>query len=151
MIDSPFKYTILEDEFNSMHKDEFRTGQLFTIFSVLTIFIACLGLLGLASFIAQKKTKEIGIRKALGASVLKITKLLLKQFTLWVVVANVIAWPVAYIAMHKWLQNFAYKVEIKWWVFVVSALLGLLIAVVTVSYQAISAARKNPVDSLRYE
>ncbi|MCB2195617.1 MAG: ABC transporter permease [Bacteroidetes bacterium] len=148
---APFKYSILEDEFNSMHKEEFRTGQLFGIFSVLTIFIACLGLLGLASFIAQNKTKEIGIRKALGASVFKVTALLLKQFTFWVVIANIIAWPVAYFAMHKWLQNFAYKVDIQWWVFIVSAALGLLIAVVTVSYQAITAAQKNPVDSLRYE
>jgi len=151
VIDAPFNYTLLEDEFNSMHKDEFRTGQLFTIFSVLTIFIACLGLLGLASFVAQKKTKEIGIRKALGASVIKVTTLLLKQFTFWVVIANIIAWPVAYLAMYKWLQNFAYKVDIKWWVFIISAALGLLIAVVTVSYQAITAARKNPIDSLRYE
>ncbi len=151
VLDTPLDYSIMEDNFNNLHKEEFRTGDIFTIFSILAIFIACLGLFGLASFITEHKTKEIGIRKAMGAETFKVVGLLLKQFTKWVIWANVIAWPVAYFLMKKWLMNFAYQVEIKWWIFIVSAILGLLIAIFTVSFQAIKAARANPVDSLRYE
>lgn len=147
----PFSYYVMEDDFDNLHKEEFRTGDVFMIFSILAIFIACLGLFGLASFMAENKTKEIGIRKAMGASTYKIVGILLTQFTQWVLWANIIAWPIAYIFMNKWLQNFAYQVEIKWWIFIASALLGLLIAVLTVSFQAIKAARANPVTSLRYE
>jgi len=151
VFDSPLDYTIMEDNFNNLHKQEFKTGNVFTVFSILAIFVACLGLFGLASFIAEHKTKEIGIRKAMGASTLTVIKLLLVQFTKWVLWANVVAWPVAYIFMKNWLNNFAYRVDIQWWVFVISAFLGLLIACLTVSFQAIKAARANPVNSLRYE
>lgn len=148
---TPLDYSIMEDDFDNMHKEEFRTGDVFIIFSILAIFIACLGLFGLASFIAEQKTKEIGIRKALGASVSKAVTLLLTQFTKWVLWANVIAWPISYFLMKKWLMNFAYQVEIKWWVFIVSGILALFIAVITVGFQAIKVATANPVNSLRYE
>lgn len=151
IIDAPFDYSIMKDDFDNMHSEEFRTGDVFIIFSALAIFVACLGLFGLASFIAENKTKEIGIRKALGSSTSKIVILLLAQFTKWVLLANIIAWPVAYFFMKSWLTNFAYRVNIHWWIFIISGILGLLVAVITVSYQAISAARRNPVNSLRYE
>jgi len=149
--DTPLDYSIMEDDFDNLHSEEFRTGDVFIIFSFLAIFIACLGLFGLASFIAEHKTKEVGIRKALGASTSKVVFLLLAQFTKWVLWANVIAWPIAYFFMRSWLNNFAYRVNIHWWTFILSAVLGLLVAAITVSYQAFTAARKNPVDSLRYE
>jgi putative ABC transport system permease protein len=149
--DAPFEYSIMENDFINMHKEEFKTGEVFMVFSLLAIFIACLGLFGLASFMAEQKTKEIGIRKAMGASILTIVRLLFKQFTIWVVIANVVAWPLAYFFMKSWLQNFAYHTDIKFWIFPAAALLALLIALITVSYQAITAASKNPTDSLRYE
>lgn len=149
--DTPFDYYMLEADYNNLHQQEFKTGEIFTVFSFLAIFIACLGLFGLASFIAEQKTKEIGVRKALGSSVFNIVKLLLVQFTKWVVWANLIAWPIGYFLMKKWLSNFAYRVNIEWWVFVVSAFLALLIAIITVSFQAVKAASNNPVNSLRYE
>jgi len=151
VLDTPLDYSIMKNDFDNLHSEEFRTGDVFIIFSMLAIFIACLGLFGLASFIAENKTKEIGIRKALGASTSKVVALLLAQFTKWVLLANIIAWPVAYFFMNSWLNNFAYRVSIHWWIFILSAILGLLVAAITVSYQAITAARKNPVDSLRYE
>lgn len=151
VMDTPLSYSIMEDEFDNLHSEEFRTGDIFIIFSILAIFIACLGLFGLASFIAEHKTKEIGIRKALGSSTSKIVILLLTQFTKWVLWANVIAWPVAYFFMKNWLNNFAYKININIWIFILSALLGLFIAIVTVGFKALIAARSNPVDSLRYE
>ena len=121
------------------------------IFSFLAIFIACLGLFGLASFVADRKTKEIGIRKVLGASVPGLIGLLSVNFTKWVLLSNIIAWPVAWFAMNRWLQNFAYRINIGIWIFFVSGLLALLIALLTVSYQAIKAAMCNPVEALRYE
>ncbi|MFC2151817.1 ABC transporter permease [Bacteroidota bacterium] len=149
--ETPFDYYIMEDDYDNLHSEEFRTGDVFIIFSILAIFIACLGLFGLASFMAENKTKEIGIRRAMGASVYKIVRILLTEFTKWVLWANIIAWPLAYFFLKKWLMNFAYQVEIKWWIFIASGILGLLIAVITVSSQAIKAATANPVNSLRYE
>jgi putative ABC transport system permease protein len=151
VMDSPFDYSILEDDFINMHMEEFKTGELFSLFSLLAIFIACLGLFGLISFMAEQKTKEIGIRKTMGSSVYRIVKLLLKQFSAWLLIANIIAWPLAYFLMNNWLQNFAYHTNIKWWVFPISTLITILIALFTVSFQAIRAARANPVESLRYE
>ncbi|MBU8892327.1 MAG: ABC transporter permease [Bacteroidales bacterium] len=151
VMDAPFDYSVLEDVFINMHKEEFKTGEIFALFSILAIFIACLGVYGLVSFMAEQKTKEIGIRKVLGSSTSQVVRLLLVTFTKWVLMANVIAWPVAYFFMNKWLQNFAYRVNIQWWIFIASGILGLLIAVLTVSFQAIKAARTNPVNSLRYE
>ena len=147
----PFRYFFLDENHQSMHKEEFRTGKVFGVFSALAIFIACLGLFGLASFMAEQKTKEIGIRKAMGAQIHSIVFLLLKKFTFWVVVANLVAWPLAYLFLKNWLQNFAYHVNISPWYFLAGSLLALLIAVITVSYQTVAAARSNPVESLRYE
>jgi putative ABC transport system permease protein len=124
---------------------------LFLIFSILSIFVACLGLFGLAAFTAEERTKEIGVRKVMGASAANILLLLCKEFAKWVLVANVIAWPVAYFVMSKWLQNFAYQTGVGLWPFVLSAVLALIIALYTVSYQSIKAAITDPVECLRYE
>lgn len=147
----PYEYYFMDDQHKTIHKEEFRTGKVFGVFSALAIFIACLGLFGLASFLAEQKTKEIGIRKALGAETSGVVFLLLKQFLFWVLIANLVAWPLAYIFMRNWLHNFAYHIGINPVYFIAGSLLAILIAVLTVSYQAITAARNNPVDSLRYE
>jgi putative ABC transport system permease protein len=115
------------------------------------VFIACLGLFGLASFISEQKTKEIGIRKVLGSSTAGIMALLNQQFLKWVAIANLIAWPIAYFAMLKWLQKFAYRADIEVWAFVLAAALGLTVALITVSLQTLRAARANPIDSLKHE
>jgi putative ABC transport system permease protein len=134
-----------------LYRAEERLGKIFSAFSFLAIFIACLGLFGLASFTAEQRTKEIGIRKVLGASVSNIIFLLSKEFTRWVIVANLIAWPVAYLAMRRWLESFAYRVGITPWAFLLSAFMALVIAFLTVSFQAVKAALANPVDCIRYE
>jgi putative ABC transport system permease protein len=146
-----FDYFFLDEAFDRQYKADEKLSQIFSYFTFLAIFIACLGLFGLASFTAEKRTKEIGIRKILGASVSGIISLLSKEFTKWVLVANIIAWPIAYLAMNRWLQNFAYRINIGLGTFVLAALLALIIALLTVSYQAVRAARSNPVDALRYE
>ncbi|HEX9653149.1 MAG TPA: ABC transporter permease [bacterium] len=148
---TPFEYTFLDESLDAEYQAEQRLGKLFLMFSGLTIFIACIGLLGLAAFSAERRTKEIGIRKVLGASVPNVTALLSKEFTKWVILANFIAWPTAYFAMNHWLQNFAYRVEIGWWPFALAGGLALLIALLTVSTQAVKAALANPVEALRYE
>jgi putative ABC transport system permease protein len=125
--------------------------QMFGYFSLFAIFIASLGLFGLASFTAEQRTKEIGVRKVLGASVPNITLLLSKEFTKWVLAANIIAWPSAYFLMNRWLNNFAYRIEIGWLEFVFAGVLTFMIAVSTVSYQSLKAGLANPIDSLRYE
>jgi putative ABC transport system permease protein len=146
-----FDYFFLDEAFGRQYKADEKLSRIFSCFTILAIFIACLGLFGLASFTAEKRTKEIGIRKALGASVSEIIWLLSKEFTRWVLIANIIAWPIIYLAMNRWLQNFAYRIDIGLGTFVISALLALLIAALTVGFQAIRAARANPVDTLRYE
>ena len=148
---APFEYSFLNDDFNSLYKNEVQTEHLFMVFSILAIFIACLGLLGLASYIAELRTKEIGIRKVLGASVGKIVYSISKEFVKWVVFANIVAWPVAYYIMNTWLKDFAYRININVWMFVLSGGIALLIALATVSFQAIKAATANPVESLKYE
>ena len=125
--------------------------KLFTIFAGLAILISCLGLFGLAAFMAETRTKEIGVRKILGASVASIAATLAKDFSKWILLANFFAWPIAFYAMNKWLQNFAYRIDIGLWVFVLAGAMALLIALLTVSWQAIRAATANPVESLRYE
>ena len=125
--------------------------QMFGYFSLFAIFIACLGLFGLASFMAEKRTKEIGIRKVLGASLANIMILLSKEFTILVLVGNVIAWPLAYFAMHNWLNNFAYQTRIGWIVFVLAGFLTFAISLLTVSYQGIRAALTDPAVAIRYE
>ena len=149
--DQPFEYFFMDSYFDNLHKSEQRTGQFFTIFAALAIFIACLGLFGLAAFTAEQKTKEIGVRKVLGASVPSIVSILLKQFTRWVILANIIAWPIGYFIMKNWLQNFAYHIDLKVGYFLLSGVITLLIAVTTVSYLAVNAANKNPVKALNYE
>ncbi|MBN1352708.1 hypothetical protein JXJ21_25190, partial [candidate division KSB1 bacterium] len=124
---------------------------MFAISTALAIFISCLGLFGLTSFMNQQKTKEVGIRKVLGASVPSILVILTKDIAKWVLLANLAAWPIAWFAMHKWLQNFAYRINLTLWPFLLSGLLALLVALLTVSWQAVKAARANPVEALRYE
>lgn len=147
----PFEYYFLDESFNRMYNTEQRLGSIFGYFSFLAIFIACLGLFGLASFTVEQKTKEIGIRKVLGASVPGIFSLLSKGLTKWILLANIISWPLAYYFLNKWLQNFAYRVNLNVWIFILSGLVALAIALLTVSYQTIKAATANPVESLRYE
>jgi putative ABC transport system permease protein len=147
----PFSYRFLDDSFDEMYRSEQRAGKIALIFSVLAIFIACLGLFGLATFIAEQRTKEIGIRKVLGASVQGIVKMLSKDFMILVAIAFVFATPVAWWAMHTWLQDFAYRINIEWWMFAAAGIAALLIALITVSFQAIRAAIMNPVKSLRTE
>jgi len=147
----PFEYHFFDDVFDSAYRQDKLTEQMVQTFAGIAIFIACLGLFGLASFTAQQNTKEIGIRKVLGASVSGIIILLTKEFIKWVLIANVIALPIAYYIMNKWLQNFAYRVGLNWWLFVLAGGLALIIALLAVSYQTIKAATANPVDSLRYE
>jgi putative ABC transport system permease protein len=147
----PFEYFFLDGFFQLLYRSEQQVGRLFTALTVLGIFIACLGLFGLASFMSQQRTKEIGIRKVLGATVTGIVHLISKEFLILVALANVIAWPVAYYAMSKWLQNFAYRIDIGLGTFLLAGLLALLIALITVAFQAVKAALANPVEALRYE
>jgi len=149
--DMPFEYSFLDNNFEKGYDSAERLGNVFMVFSFLTIFVACLGLFALAAFATEQRTKEIGVRKVLGASVTDIILVLSKEFIKWVVIANVIAWPLAFYVMDKWLQEFAYKTQIGIWVFLISGLSALIIALLTVSSHAIKAATSNPVESLRYE
>ncbi len=146
-----FSYAFVDEVFDRNYVQEIRALDLFKAFSVLALLVSCLGLLGLSVYSAEVRIKEIGIRKVLGASGTNIVFLLSKNFILWVLLANAVAWPLAYVAMNRWLQNFAYQVEINIWTFIISAILAFLIALITVSYQAVKAAISNPVDSMRYE
>lgn len=146
-----FDYYFLDDAFNRIYQAEQNFLTTFKIFSVLAIFISALGLFGLASFSSEQKVKEIGIRKVLGASVFSITFLLSRQFTHWILIANLISWPIAYYAMNQWLQSFAYRTSLQIWVFIAASGLALLIALITVSYHSIKAAAADPIESLRYE
>ena len=149
--DMPMDYYFVDEALNIHYRAERRMGSLFTYFTALAIFIACLGLFGLATFTAENKLKEVSIRKVLGASLGKIIIHLGKDFTKWVLIANVIAWPIAYLVMRRWLQNFAYQTNIGLEIFICSALVVFVIALFTVSYQIIKAAKTNPVDNLKYE
>ena len=146
-----FEYHFFDESFEALYQREQKFEELFLFFSAFAIFIACLGLFGLASFMAGQRTKEIGIRKVLGASAGNVALLLSREFIKWVVLANIVAWPLAYLAMDKWLANFAYRIEMEIWVFVAAGLITMIIALLTVSSKAIKAAATNPVDSLRYE
>lgn len=148
---SPFTPEFLNERLAALYRNEERMMDMFGAFSVLAIFIASLGLFGLASFTTEQRTKEIGVRKVLGASIPGIVFMLSKEFAKWVLVANVIAWPLAYYLMNAWLQNFAYRVSVGMWVLVLAGGASLAIAVITVSYQSLRAARANPVESLRYQ
>ena len=147
----PFSYAFLDDIFNDLYQGEQREGTLFTYFAVIAIFISCLGLLGLAAYTAQVRTREIGVRKVLGASVGGIVQLLAKDFVKLVLISILIASPLAWYFMHKWLQDFAYKITIGWWVFALAGTMAIVIAFITISFQAVKAALANPVKSLRSE
>jgi putative ABC transport system permease protein len=147
----PFEYKFLDEEFYGLYKAEQRTAQIFGLFSGLAILLACLGLFALAAFTTVQRTKEIGIRKVLGASIAGITLMLSREFLLLVGIAILISIPVAWYAGSRWLQDFAYRVELSWWMFVSAGSIGILIAGIAVSAQAIKAARANPVKSLRSE
>ncbi len=149
--DSPFGYHFLDQNFAAQYKTDQRAGALFNVFAGIAIFISCLGLFGLATYTAQVKFKEIGIRKVLGASVANIVRLISTDFIKLVLISILIAVPVAWWAMHHWLQSFAYQTQISWWIFALAGLLALTIAVFTVSFQAIKAALANPIKSLRSE
>jgi putative ABC transport system permease protein len=147
----PYEFTFLDDNFNKLYVSEQRQGNLFTIFACIAIFIACLGLLGLSSFAITQRIKEIGIRKVLGAGTGRIVILLSKDFLKLVIIAALIAFPIAWYAMHQWLGGFAYRIDISWWVFIMAGIIAACIALLTVSIQAIKAAMANPVKSLRTE
>ena len=149
--DDPFGYSFLDKEIDKLYKTEQTTGKLSTFIAVIAIFISCLGLLGLVSFSSERRTKEIGIRKVLGATVTDVLVTLTKDFTKWILFANIIACPIAYYFMNKWLEDFAYRIDISWWSFVLSGGIALVIALATISFQAVKAATANPIKSLRYE
>ncbi len=149
--EQPFSYSFMDDDFNNIYSNEQRMGGISITFSVLAILIACLGLLGLITFAAEQRAKEIGVRKVLGANAGDIVSMLSKDFLKLVLIASFIAIPLAWLAMNRWLQEFAYRINISWWILVVAALLAVLIALATIFYQAIKAAIANPVESLRSE
>lgn len=149
--EQPFEYRFLDREFDALYQSENRLEKIFSWVSVLSIVIACLGLFGLASFAVEQRTKEIGIRKILGATGARIVWLLSREFVIWVLLANALAWPGAYFIMRLWLKNFAYRINIDFLVFILSGALALLIALLTVSFHSIKATTANPVDTLRYE
>jgi putative ABC transport system permease protein len=147
----PFEYHFLDEAYSKMYATDQRTGSLFKVFASIAIFISCLGLFGLMTYSAQLKTREIGIRKVLGATVVSVTGLLAKEFIILVLLAILIASPVGWYFMDRWLQDFAYRVLIGWWVFPTAGAIALLIAVLTIGFQAIKAALANPIKSLRTE
>ncbi len=146
-----FNFTFIDDDLANIYRSENVLEKMIGYAAILAIFVACLGLFGLSLFMAEQRTKELGIRKVLGASTASLVSLLSKEYVWLVLIANLIAWPIAYYAMNKWLQNFAYHINPSWWIFVLSGVLALVIALLTVSYHVIRAATANPVESLRYE
>ncbi|MGO1595625.1 MAG: ABC transporter permease [Sphingobacterium sp.] len=149
--DYPFEYTFIDESYAQKFQKSERTNNLVTLFAGLTIFISCLGLFGLAAYMAENKTKEIGIRKVLGASMMSVTRLLSKEFLQLVLIAILIASPIAWYIMHKWMQDYSYQIGIQWWVFLLTAVVAITITVITIGWQSIKAALANPVNSLRDE
>jgi putative ABC transport system permease protein len=147
----PFEFHFLDEHYDALYQAEQQLSYLSIIFTLISIVIIVLGLLGLISFITTRKTKEIGIRKVMGASVENILLLLSKTFILWTIVANLIAWPFAWYTMNHWLQNFVYRIEMSWWMFALAGGIALFMTLLTVSFQTIKAAIANPIESLRYE
>ncbi|MGB2907436.1 MAG: ABC transporter permease [Candidatus Aminicenantaceae bacterium] len=147
----PFAYSFLDDTIQNQYRSEERVGKIVTVFTVLAVLISCLGIFGLSSYTAEQRTKEIGIRKVLGASVSSVIGQISREFIVLILVANILAWPLAYYLMSRWLQEFAYRTSIGWWTFLVTGATVLLVSLLTVSWQIIRAATANPVDSLRYE
>ena len=147
----PLDYKFMDETYGKMYNNEEKLASLLWIFTIMAIFVGCMGLFGLAAFSAEQRTKEIGIRKVLGASVFNIMGLLSKNFVKLVLIASVIAFPVAWWAMNNWLDDFPYRVTISWWIFAIAVVVALVIALITVSFQSIKAATTNPVKSLRTE
>ena len=150
-VDTPFEYFHLDMQMQNIHKQEHATMRTFTAFAILSILIATLGLLGLSSYSTEQRTKEIGVRRTLGASILEIIGMMNKDFLRWILIALIIASPIAYFSMSKWLENFVYRTQLDVWIFIGAGLLSLFIATLTISWQSLKTARKNPVESLRYE
>ena len=144
-------YSFFDEKIASLYKEEKNTSNLIQLFAIIAILIGSLGLYGMISYVIRSKTKEIGIRKVNGAKVSEILIMLNKDFVKWVAIAFVIATPVAYYAMNNWLENFAYRTALIWWIFALAGIIALLIALITVSWQTFIAARRNPVEVLRYE
>jgi len=151
MGNEPLRYEFLDDTFQSIYKVDIRFGEIILAFTLLAIFIACLGLFGLTAFFTAQRTKEIGIRKAMGASITNIHTMIIKQYTRWVLIANLVAWPLAWYAMRNWLDNYAYHIHFHIGYFVLGAALALTITIATLSYQSVRTANINPADSLRHE
>ena len=147
----PLDYFFLDDSFDAQYEAEERLSGIFSSFTVFAILIACLGLFGMASYMAEQRTKEIGIRKVLGASVPGVVGLLARDFVKLVLIANLVAWPIAYLVMNRWMQNFAYRAGIAPWIFILTGLAAMAIALLTVSYQSIRAALSDPVRAIKYE
>jgi ABC-type antimicrobial peptide transport system permease subunit len=147
----PFTYSFLDNDLNNLYKGEQKIGNIFYLFAILAIFISCLGLYGLSAFMAEQRTKEIGVRKVLGASVFSIVYLLAEKFTRLIVIAMVIAIPLSWWAINNWLKGFAYRIHIGWIIFLLASSIALLIALLTVSHESIKAAVANPMKSLRRE
>jgi len=150
-VNQPIRYSFLDESFAMMYSDVQRMGRIFSTFALFAIIVACLGLFALSSFMIEQRTKEIGIRKVNGARSVEVTTTLNKDFLTWVALSFIIATPVSYYAMHKWLENFAYKTNLSWWIFALAGVLALGIALLTVSWQSWKAATRNPVEALRYE
>jgi putative ABC transport system permease protein len=148
---APFAYNFLDEQFAALYQEEQKTGQLFTVFAGISILIACMGLFGLAAYITQQRSKELSVRKVFGASVPKLVLLVSKDFLWLVTIACFLSVPIAWWGMHHWLQDFAYRISIQWWVFAIAAAAALLLALATVSIQSIKAAMANPIKNLRNE
>ena len=144
-------YFFYDNYYDQLYRKESLFGKVIFIFSAVAILIACMGLFGLAAFFSEKRTKEIGLRKVNGATIAEMMTMLNTKFLKWVLIAFLLATPIAWYAMHKWLQSFAYKTELSWWIFCLSGIIALVIALLTVSWQSWRAATRNPVDALRYE
>ncbi len=151
LLHAPFDYKIADEEYAKKFNEQERVGNLASAFAILAIFISCLGIFGLASFVAEQRTKEIGLRKVLGASVFNLWYLISREFVLLVAISLLIATPVSFYFMHNWLQNYTYRSDISWWIFAAVGIGAIAITLLTVSYQAIRAAIANPVASLRSE
>jgi ABC-type antimicrobial peptide transport system permease subunit len=149
--DYPFEYKFVDDQFNQLFLSEMLMSKLAGVFATLAIIISCLGLFGLAAYTAERRTKEIGIRKVLGASAAGLAGLLSKDFLQLAAISNLVAFPIAWVAMNNWLQSYSYRIDVSWWVFIAAGAASLIIALLTVSFQAVKAALANPVNSLRSE
>ena len=147
----PFEFEFMDEAIAQHYQAEDRFLKIFTTFSVLSIMLGGLGLFGLTAFMAKRRTKEIGIRRVMGASVSTLIRILSKDFLKLVLIANIIGWPIAWYFMNKWLEDFAYRIHISWWIFAAAALVAVIVALATISFQAIKAALMNPVNSLRTE